>query len=705
MNADNPLLQPWADDLGLPPYPAIDAAHFEPAIEAALAAHRAEIERIATQAEPPTFDNTAAALDRSGRLLARIEPVFRGLVTANTSAKLQEAERRLSPKLASHWASIARDPRLFARLDALVRQGDALPIDAESRRLLWRLHRDAMRAGAPLDGAARERLGRIVERQAALMTQFAQNVLAEEQQCLWLERDADLAGLPADLRESARAAAASRGRPQAWAIALSRSAVVPFLVFSERRDLRERAFRLWKGRGGQPGDMDNRPIVRELLALRAEQARLLGEANYAAYALADRMAGSVAAVFELLHAVWAPAKQRAAQEEAQLEAIARAEGGPERLEPWDWRFYAERLRRQHFAIDDGEIRPYFALENMLSALFDCAQRLFGVRFVERHEAPRYSADLRVFEALREDGSRVGTFVFDNFARPGKRSGAWMSALRWQSRGGGSVRPVVFNNSNFPRAAPGEPVLLSLDDVRTLFHEFGHGLHGLLSDVTWERLSGTRVLRDFVELPSQLFEHWALEPSVLARHARHVRTGEPMPAALVERLLRARRFNQGFETVGFVAAALVDMHVHLLTDLADLDVAAFERQTLRMLGMPDAIAPYHHLAHFQHLFAGSYAAGYYVYLWAEVLDADGHGAFVEAGDPFDAATAGRLLRHIYSRGDSVDPAEAYRSFRGRDPTVAPLLAQRGLVAEARSSPSGSADSDRNLSSAVASPAAP
>jgi peptidyl-dipeptidase Dcp len=680
LDTANPLLAPWPGDLGLPPYAAIEAAHFEPVFEVALAEHRAEVERIATQTEPPTFDNTAAALDRSGRLLARIEPVLRGLCASNTSPALQAIERRLSPRLAAHWAAIARDPRLFARLDALVRQSDALALDDEQRRLLARLHLDARLAGAQLDGTARERLGKIVERQAALMTQFAQNVLAEEQQCLWLEAESDLAGLPADLREAARAAAAERGRPQAWAITLARSAVVPFLTFSERRDLRERAFRLWKGRGANAGEYDNRPLARELLALRAEQARLLGYATFADFALTDRMAGSPAAVFDLLHAVWAPAKRRAAQEQAALEAIARAEGGPARLEPWDWRFYAERLRRQQFAIDDAEIRPYFALENMLAALFDCAQRLFGLRFVERRDAPRYSPDLRVFEAQRADGTRVGTFVFDNFARAGKRSGAWMSALRWQSKSAGDVRPVIFNNSNFTRGAPGEPVLLSMDDVRTLFHEFGHGLHGLLSDVTYERLSGTRVLRDFVELPSQLFEHWALEPAVLVRHARHVRTGEPMPAALIERLLRARRFNQGFETVGFVASALVDMHVHLLADVADLDIASFERETLVKLGAPAAIAPYHHLAHFQHLFAGNYAAGYYVYLWAEVLDADGHGAFVEAGDPFDADTAGRLLRHIYSRGGAVDPAEAYRAFRGRDADVAPLLVKRGLVEE-------------------------
>jgi peptidyl-dipeptidase Dcp len=478
--------------------------------------------------------------------------------------------------------------------------------------------------------------------------------------------------------DAARAAAAERGRPQSWAITLSRSSVVPFLTFSERRDLRERAFRLWKGRGAAAGPFDNRPLVRELLQLRAEQARLLGFASYADFALVDRMAGKSSAVFDLLHAVWEPARRRAAREQAALESIAREEGGPATIEPWDWRFYAERVRRRRYSLDDAEIKPYFSLENMLAALFDCAQRLFGVRFVERPGAPRYHPDVRVFEALDASGGRVGAFLFDNFARTGKRSVAWMNAMRLQSRSGGEVRPVIVNNSNFSRGAPGEPVALSLDDVRTLFHEFGHGLHGLLSDVTYERLSGTRVLRDFVELPSQLFEHWAFEPSVLERHARHCVTGEPMPAALIERVLRARQFNQGFETVGFASSALVDMILHGPVDAGDLDIVAFERDTLAGLGMPAAIAPYHHLAHFQHLFAGNYAAGYYVYLWAEVLDADGFGAFVEAGDPFDASVADRLLRFIYSRGGSVEPAEAYRAFRGRDAEVGPLLAKRGLI---------------------------
>ena len=456
--------------------------------------------------------------------------------------------------------------------------------------------------------------------------------------------------------------------------------MVPFLTFSERRSLRERAFRLWKGRGANAGEYDNRPLARELLQLRAEQARLLGFATYADYALVDRMAGRPAAVFELLQAVWEPAKRSAAHEQAQLEQVARADGGPAKIEPWDWHFYAERVRRSRYALDDAEIKPYFVLDNMLAALFDCAQRLFGVRFVERPEAPRYHPDVRVYEVRRGERT-VALFLHDNFARSTKRSGAWMSAYRLQSRVDGEVIPIVVNNNNFAKAPRGEPTLLSLDDVRTLFHEFGHGLHGMLSDVTYERLSGTRVLRDFVELPSQLFEHWILEPAVLKRHARHVATGEPIPDDLIERIKRARRFNQGFETVGYTACALLDMALHARTDADGVDIAEFERAELERIGMPPGTYVYHRLAHFQHLFAGSgYAAGYYVYMWAEVLDADGYDAFTEAGDPFDPAVASRLLEHVYSAGNRVDPRAAYRAFRGRDAAVEPMLAKRGLVEE-------------------------
>jgi peptidyl-dipeptidase Dcp len=453
---------------------------------------------------------------------------------------------------------------------------------------------------------------------------------------------------------------------------------VPFLTFSARRDLRQQAFVAWKARGEHDGPHDNRPIAREILKLRTEQAQLLGYASYADFALVDRMAGTPEAVRQLLERVWEPAKARAREEYAALQAQAAALGEPTAIEPWDWRYYAEKVRQARYDIDDAQVKPYFPLERVAEAAFDCAARLFGVHFVARPDLEAYHPDVRVYEVRRE-GRTVAIFLHDNFARPSKRSGAWMSAFRWQSRRDGEVIPIVVNNNNFAKAPAGEPTLLSLDDVRTLFHEFGHGLHGMLSDVTYERLSGTRVLRDFVELPSQLFEHWMLEPEVLRKHARHVTTGETIPDALVERIVRARRFNQGFETVGYTSCALVDMALHARADADGVDITEFERAELQKIGMPPGTYSYHRLPHFQHLFAGSgYAAGYYVYMWAEVLDADGFGAFEEAGDPFDAATAQRLLTHVYSAGNRVEPRAAYRAFRGRDPAVEPMLAKRGLV---------------------------
>lgn len=674
----NPLLQSWDTPFGLPPFDAIRAEHFAPAFEVAMGEHAAEIEAIASAAEAATFDNTIVALERSGRRLTRIGQVFFNLTSSETSPALQEVERAVAPRLAAHESAVYLNERLYARVAAVHAARDAAGLGDEQRRLLDRIHLDFVLAGAQLPPDRKARLAQIVERLAGLQTAFAQNVLADESDwVLWLRTEDDLAGLPASVRDAARGLAAERGEPQAWAVTTSRSSVVPFLTYSDRRDLREQAWRAWKSRGEHDGPHDNRPIAREILKLRTEKARLMGYASYADYALVDRMAGTPGAVMQLLQRVWEPAKARARQEHAALQEQAAALGQPADIEPWDWRYYAEKVRQVRYDVDDAHVKPYFPLERVTEAAFDCAQRLFGVQFVARPDLGAYHPDVRVYEVRRGERT-VAVFLHDNFARPTKRSGAWMSAYRWQSRLDGEVVPVVVNNNNFAKAPAGEPTLLSLDDVRTLFHEFGHGLHGMLSDVTYERLSGTKVLRDFVELPSQLFEHWMLEPAVLKRHARHVRTGEPIPDALIERLKRARHFNQGFETVGYTACALLDMALHARTDADGTDITEFERTELERIGMPPGTYTYHRLPHFQHLFAGGYAAGYYVYMWAEVLDADGYGAFEEAGDPFDPATAGRLLEHVYSAGNRVEPRAAYRAFRGRDAAVEPMLAKRGLA---------------------------
>jgi len=682
MSTENPLLIEWKTPYGLPPFAAVRAEHFEPAFDAALREHHAEVARIAANPAAPTFDNTIAAFDASGRLLARIGHLFHNLCSSETSPALQAVERTMAPRLAAHHSAIYLNERLFGRIDALHAGRDALGLSAEARRLLERVHLDFVLAGARLDDAAKQRFAAISERLAGLQTTFSQNVLHDESSwTLWLEGERDLAGLPDFVRAAAREAAQQRSRPAGWAITLSRSLVAPFLTYSDRRDLREAAFRAWTQRGEHEGEHDNRPVAREILALRHEQARLMGYASFAEYALVDRMAGTPAAVARLLEQVWTPAKKRAAEERDALAALAASRGESITIEPWDWRYYAEKVRQVRYAVDDAAVKPYFALDRVVEAAFDCAQRLFGLRFIPQPGIAAYHPDVKVYEVRGRDDRQVGVFLHDNFARPTKRGGAWMSSYRLQSRIAGDVLPIIVNNNNFAKGAPGEPTLLSLDDALTLFHEFGHGLHGLLSQVTFESLSGTQVLRDFVELPSQIFENWLLEPEVLKKHARHVETGAPMPEELVARLDQARRFNQGFETVEYTACALVDMALHA-RDPQDLDITAFERDELARIGMPREIVMRHRLPHFLHLFASSgYAAGYYVYMWAEVLDADGYDAFLEAGNPFDPAVAERLRQYVYSAGNTLEPGEAFRAFRGRDPTVGPMLTKRGLAATA------------------------
>jgi len=679
----NPLLQRWVTPYELPPFAALRPEHFAPALHEAMRQHRAEIDAIAQQAEAPSFDNTLARLDASGRLLARVEAAFHNLCASETSPALQQVQREMAGPVAAHSNALYMHAGLFARIDRLHAGRAGLGLTPEQLRLLEQVHQDFVRAGARLAPRDQLRYGALMERLAALTTQFGQNVLADETAfVLMLDGEADLAGLPDFVCDAARQAAVERGL-DGHLITLSRSLMVPFLTFSARRDLRERGWRAWTSRGEHPGSSDNRAIVREILQLRAEQAVLHGYATYADYALANTMARNRDAVMRLLDDVWQRAVPALEVERAQLQAQMRDEGIAHEIEPWDWRFWAERVRRRSYAVDDAEVKPYFPLERMVAAAFDCAERLFGVRFTERADLPVYHPDVKAYEMRDRAGRVAGIFLHDNFARASKRSGAWMSSFRQQTRNGGDVIPIIVNNNNFAQAAPGHPTLLSFDDVRTLFHEFGHGLHGLLSNVGYERLSGTNVLRDFVELPSQLFEHWMSEPEVLRRHACHVQTGEPIPEALIERLAAARRFGQGFETVRYTASALTDMAVHSLPPgQTPDDVVAFETEVLRARGLPPGVGVNHRFTHFQHLFAGSgYAAGYYVYLWAEVLDADAHDAFVEAGDPFDAAAAARLLRHIYAAGDSVEPGATYVAFRGRAARLEPMLKQRGLLTPA------------------------
>ena len=677
----NALLIEGEAPLSLPAFDRIRAEDFEPAIHRAMRLHRSEVDAIAAQAAPPDFDNTVAAFDRCGALLARVTAIFHNLTASATSPALQAVQRALAAPLAAHHSAVYQQAALFERIDAVHRQRAALGLTPEQQRLVARTHRDFIRAGAQLPPEARAEFAVLQGQLAELNTRFAQNLLHDENAfTLPLPDAAAMAGLPDFVRAAARQAAADRGLDTP-VITLGRSLIVPFLSFSQRRDLREAAWRAWVGRGEQAGAHDNRPVARQILALRQRQATLMGCANYADLKLADTMAQTRQRVWALLDEVWTRALPALDRERALLREAMASAGIDHPLEAWDWRYWAEQVRQARYALDDSALKPYFALPNMVTAAFECAQRLFGLQFVHRADLAAYHPDVAVYQVNDAAGAAIGLFLQDNFSRPTKRSGAWMSSLAVQHRnapGGLPSLPIVLNNNNFARAELGTPTLLSPDDVRTLFHEFGHGLHGLLSDVGYERLSGTRVLRDFVELPSQLFEHWGQEREVLRRHARHWQTGEALPDALLDRLAAARRFGQGYETVRYTASAILDLAAHESATLVD-DVVAFERELLAARGLPADTGMAHRLPHFQHLFSGdSYAAGYYVYLWAEVLEADAWNAFGEAGGAFDAAVAARLKAEIYSRGDSVEPGAAFRAFRGRDPQIEPMLRARGLL---------------------------
>ena len=675
--SNNPLLQDWSGPYALPPFRDVKPEHFEPAFEVAMREELAEIDGIAGQPAPATFANTIEAFDRSGRLLTRIGRLFGNLTSSETSPALQAVERAMAPRLAAHGNAIYMHAGLFERIDTLHARRDSLGLDDEDLALLERIHFDFVRSGAKLPLESRGRYAEITQELAQLTTRFAQNLLAEESGwVLQLNGETDLAGLPDSVRSAARTAAAERGLgAQAHAVTLSPSLAEPFLTFSSRRDLREAVWRARVARGAHEGEHDNRPVAARIVALRQELAALHGYGSYADYALADRMAQDTGAVLDLLRKAWEPAKAKAVEDRALLTATATRLGEPTPIAAWDWRYLAEKVRQQQFDLQEAELKPYFTLDNMVAAMFDCANRLFGLRFVEQADPGLYHPDVRLWEVRGRDNALIGIFLGDNFARSSKRSGAWMSVFRSQSGFDGGTLPIVVNNNNFAKASP---TLLSFDDVRTLFHEFGHGLHGLLSQVRHERLAGTSVLRDFVELPSQLFENWALVPRILERHARHWQTGAPIPKALIDKLLRARRFDQAWATIQYTGPALIDMALHSLPQGTPVDIAQFEARQRELLGIPDDIGQRHHLSHFQHLFAGGYAAGYYVYMWAEVLEADAFDAFNEAGDPFHPETALRLHRHIYSVGGKSKPAHAYRAFRGRDAAVEAMLKKRGLL---------------------------
>jgi peptidyl-dipeptidase Dcp len=676
---DNPLLRPWETSFQTPPFGEIAPEHFLPAFEQAFADHSAEVAAIIHDPSAPDFANTIIALERSGRLLAKVSAIFYNLVSSHSNPALLEIDKDVSSRMARHWNPIMMNAVLFGRVAQLHENRTALGLTAEQLRLLERTYTRFHRAGAGLDETAKARMAAINERQAHLGTTFSHHLLGDEQVWFLELGEDDLDGLPDSFIAAARSAAEERALPGKAIVTTSRSSVETFLKSSRRRDLREKVYKAFTARGDNGNDNDNNAVIVEILALREETARLLGYPSFAVYRLEDSMAKTPEAARGLLERVWKPARERALADRDSLQALITEEGGNFTLAPWDWRYYAEELRQIRADFDDAAIKPYLTLEGMIAAAFDCAHRLFGLSFSERKDIPIWHPDVRVWEVMDAAGKHRALFYGDYFARASKRSGAWMTSLRDQQTLDGNVAPLVVNVCNFSKGANGQPALLSPDDARTLFHELGHGLHGMLSNVTYPSLSGTSVFTDFVELPSQLYEHWQEQPQVLRQFAKHYQTGEPLPDHLLERFLAARQFNQGFATVEFVASALMDLEFHSQPASTIGDVGAFERAGLEKIGMPAEIAMRHRPTQFGHIFSGDhYAAGYYSYMWSEVMDADAFGAFEETGDIFDQETAKRLHDDIYSSGGSRDPEEAYIAFRGRKPEPEALLRRRGLL---------------------------
>ncbi len=678
---DNPLLANWEGPYGgIPPFDRVQIPLFKPALETAMAENLAEIQRIANDPASPNFENTIVAMERTGQTLERVATLYGVWGATMSSPDYQAVQREMAPRLAAFSDQITQNEPLFKRIEAVYNSPAKAKLTPEQQRLTWLYYTNFVRAGARLSPEAKKRLSEINQQLAGLYTKFSQNVLAEEtDQFIVLKSEDELAGLPQSLRDAAAAAAESKKQPGTWVIMNTRSSIDPFLTYSDRRDLREKAWRMFVNRGDNGGEHDNNAIITEILQLRAERAKLLGYPTHAHWRLENSMAKTPEKAMELMEAVWKPAVARVHEEVADMQALADKEGAKLKIEPWDYRYYMEKVRKAKYDLDQNEIKPYLQLEKLREGIFWVAGELFNFNFTPVTNVPVAHPDIRVWEVTDKTTKKhIGLWYFDPYARAGKRSGAWMNAYRTQERVNGEVTTIVSNNANFVKGKPGEPVLISWDDATTMFHEFGHALHGLNSNVTYPSLSGTAVPRDYVEFPSQLLEHWLSTPEVLQKFALHYQTGKPIPQELVDKIKKSATFNQGFATVEYLSAALVDMKLHLAGD-KKIDPDAFERETLAQLGMPKEIVMRHRTPQFLHVFSSDgYSAGYYSYLWSDVITADAFGAFVEGKGPYDRAVAERLRKYVFSVGNTVDPAEAYRAFRGRDPKVDALMKKRGFA---------------------------
>jgi len=675
---DNPFFSEFATPFGVPPFDLIRPEHFTPAFERGMDAQKTEIAAITANPDPPTFANTVEALERSGALLDKVAGVFNNLTSSHTNEELQKIDKALAPKLAQHGDDIAMDAALFARVKAVHDEKDRLDLPAEEARLLEETYKDFVRGGAGLPPDKQARLRQLNEELSILAVRFGENVLKENNAFeLVIDDEVDLAGLPPAVVAGAADAARERGRPGKWVFTLHKPSLIPFLQYSDRRDLREKMFKAYINRGANGNGLDNRALASKIAVLRVERAGLLGYKTHADYVLAKNMAKTPRAVYDFLGRLWPPALARAKAEAADMQEMIASEGKDFRLEPWDWWHYAEKVKKARYDLDDNALRPYFQLENVRDGAFMVANKLYGITFTERADIPKYHEDVRVFEVKDADGSHLAVLYVDYFPRASKQGGAWMNNFREQSiRDGKDIRPVISNNGNFSRPTAGEPALISYEEALTLFHEFGHALHGMLTRCTYGSLSGTNVPRDFVELGSQIMENWAADPEVLKMYARHYKTGQLIPDALLEKMQKSRFFNQGFETVEYLAASFLDMDWHTLAEAKEPETIKFDEEAMSRIGLIPEIVSRYRSPYFSHIFSGGYSAGYYSYIWAEVLDSDAFQAFKETS-LFDRATADSFRRNILERGGTEDPMVLYKRFRGREPKIEPLLKKRGL----------------------------
>jgi len=687
LNDQNTLLAKWTGPYGgVPAFDKIKVSEFKSALETAMAENLSEIDKIAANPDVPTFQNTIVAMEKTGHTLERVLTAYGVWSSTLNDENFQAIETEMEPKLAAFSDQITQNEKLFKRIETVFNSPEKAKLTSEQQRLTWTYYNNFVRAGANLDEKSKARMSGINQDLAGLFTKFSQNLLADEMdRTLVLDSEADLAGLPQSLKDAASRAAGEKN-PGKWVIKNTRSSVDPFLTYSDRRDLREKAWRMFVNRGDNGDAHDNNQIITQILQLRAERAAILGYETHAHWRLENTMAKTPDRALSLLESVWTPAVARVKEEVADMQALAEKEGAKITIEPWDYRYYAEKVRKEKYDLDQNEVKEYLQLENLREGMFWVAGELFDFNFVPVTNVPVYHPDVRVWEVKKKStGAHVGLWYFDAYAREGKRSGAWMNAYRNQQRMDGEITTIVSNNSNFVKGKPGEPVLISWDDASTLFHEFGHALHGLSSNVTYPSLSGTNVVRDYVEFPSQLLEHWLSTPEVLEQFAIHYKTGKAIPQGLVDKIDKAATFNEGFATVEYLASALIDMKLHL-AGATKIDPDAFEKETLADLGMPKEIVMRHRTPQFGHVFSGDgYSAGYYSYLWSDVLTADAYEAFTEAKGPYDKNIGKKLIDNIFSVGNTIDPQDGYKAFRGRDPKTDALMRKRGFPVVSKGSP--------------------